>query len=167
MNLIIHQMMQLQHVDIANCDLVIEGLACPAVNQGHLTRGLQTSIAKHGINVFFAGTVKHRCAHRHAFAQVTGKLVNFTIFQRRDLFGVLCRIIDAFEPILDLARTIVLTDAFQHLRHLPAKTMRGPPQMGFQNLPNVHPRGHAQRVQNDVHRSPIFQIRHVFHWVNL
>ncbi len=40
--------------------------------------------------------------------------------------------------------------------------MRGPAQMRLQNLAHVHARRHAQRIQNDLHRRSIGQIRHVF-----
>ena len=39
--------------------------------------------------------------------------------------------------------------------------------MGFQNLPEVHAGDNAQRIQNDVNRRPIREIRHVLHGADL
>ena len=39
--------------------------------------------------------------------------------------------------------------------------------MGFEDLADVHAGGHTQRVQNDVDRRPVCQIRHVFDGKNL
>ena len=33
--------------------------------------------------------------------------------------------------------------------------------MGFEGLPDVHPGSHAQRVEDDVNRRPVGQMRHV------
>jgi hypothetical protein len=43
-----------------------------------------------------------------------------------------------------------------------AQTARGPAQMGFEDLPDVHARRHAQRVEHDVDRRSIFKEGHVF-----
>ena len=45
---------------------------------------------------------------------------------------------------------------------LTAKIGAGPPQMGFQDLPHIHARRHAKRVQHQVNRGTIFQEGHVF-----
>ena len=38
-----------------------------------------------------------------------------------------------------------------------------PTQMGLQNLADVHPLGHAQRVENDVDDGPVLHVGHVLH----
>ncbi len=54
-------------------------------------------------------------------------------------------------------------DAVKYRRgELEAEEFRGPAEVRFQHLPDVHARRHAQRVQHDVHRRAISQERHVF-----
>ncbi len=48
-----------------------------------------------------------------------------------------------------------------------AQSVRRPTQVDFQHLPDVHAPRHAQRVQDNLDRSPILQIRHVFNRHNL
>ena len=50
----------------------------------------------------------------------------------------------------------------------PEPELRGrPAQMRFQNLADVHPARHPERVEDDVHRRSIFQERHIFYGQNL
>src|SRR5438045_1395908 len=43
-----------------------------------------------------------------------------------------------------------------------AQSVRGPTQVRFENLPNVHARGHAQRIEHDFDWRTVRKIRHVF-----
>ena len=53
--------------------------------------------------------------------------------------------------------------AVKHRRgNLKAALARRPAQMRFQHLPQVHARGNAYRVEDDVHRSAVRQKRHIF-----
>mgnify|MGYP003694116017 CR=1 FL=1 len=49
----------------------------------------------------------------------------------------------------------------QDLGDLLAQLVTSPSEVGFENLAHVHTAGHAQRVQNDFHRRPVFEVRHV------
>ena len=51
----------------------------------------------------------------------------------------------------------------KHLVDLFTQTASSHPQMGLQNLTHVHPRGHTERVQNDINRITVLVIRHVLH----
>ena len=42
------------------------------------------------------------------------------------------------------------------------KHARGPAQVGLENLAHVHARRHAQRIQDDLDRRSVGQVRHVF-----
>jgi len=48
-------------------------------------------------------------------------------------------------------------------RHLDTQRLGGPPEVGFQNLTNVHARRHAQRIQHDVDRRSVGEERHLLH----
>ena len=67
--------------------------------------------------------------------------------------------------VLELAaQRLVLAVALhlvEHVADLAAEARTGPAQMGFQNLADIHARGHAQRIEHDVDRGAVFQMRHV------
>ena len=51
---------------------------------------------------------------------------------------------------------------FDHAVDLLAQTFRGPAEVRFQHLTDVHARRHAERIQNDVDRLAVLVVRHVF-----
>ena len=59
-----------------------------------------------------------------------------------------------------IARTTIFLKRFVHVQ---TQTACSPAHMCFENLPDVHPRWHAQRVQTEIHRCTIREERHVFH----
>ena len=56
---------------------------------------------------------------------------------------------------------IGLTPFLERRGDLLAETTRGPAEMRLEDLPDVHARRHAQRVQDDVDRRPVGEERHV------
>lgn len=52
---------------------------------------------------------------------------------------------------------------FEHAVDLLAQPLGREAQVGFEDLADVHPRRYAQRVEDDVDRSAIGIVRHVFH----
>src|SRR5437773_8735207 len=50
----------------------------------------------------------------------------------------------------------------QQLIDLMPEAPRGPAQMSFENLANVHARRNTERIKHYVNRSPVIKIRHVF-----
>ncbi len=54
----------------------------------------------------------------------------------------------------------------QHAADTLADTFCCPAQMHFENLADVHPRGHAQGIEHDVYRATVCHIRHVFYRQN-
>ena len=51
----------------------------------------------------------------------------------------------------------------EHRRDRPEAELRaGPAEMRFQNLTHVHTAWHAQRVEHDLNRRAVLQIRHIF-----
>src|SRR5207237_7231466 len=57
-----------------------------------------------------------------------------------------------------------LVHAFEHLFDLATKAARSPAQVRFEDLPDVHARRYAQRVEDDVGMRPVFEERHVLDW---
>ena len=63
--------------------------------------------------------------------------------------------------IVQLAAQVVgvgcpLRERIENFANLLTKPGTGPAQMGFQNLADIHPAWHAERVQDDIYRTPVF-----------
>src|ERR1043165_2372876 len=107
-DLVVHEVRQLQHVDEADADLLLEALA------GH-------AVVEVGL----------------AVVRQAGR----------------------FELRLDLR----LRRAVEHRRgEVEAERARGPAEVRLQDLADVHARGDAERIQNDLHRRAVRHVRHVF-----
>ena len=76
-----------------------------------------------------------------------------------DQFLMLFLGIELAQPLAQLRRR---HPVLRLVMELAAQLARRPAQMGFENLPDVHPRGHAQRIEHDVDRRAVFEPRHVF-----
>ena len=155
MDLVVDQVMQLHHIDIANRHLAIERLTRTAVHQGDLPRGFHARILQHLDNVALMRTVEDRRRNRNTAAEVLGQLEDLIVVHRSDVFGINFFPVNFFETFLELLRCGV-SGNFQKLANLLAHTGTGPTQMSLQDLPNIHPRRHAKRVQAEVYRSTIF-----------
>src|ERR1017187_3183486 len=106
-NLIVHQVGELQHVDVAHRHRLFELNSRHAVIERRLARSGQTGIGQRFLDFALRGAVEHR-----------GRILH-------------------------------------------AQRLRGPPQVGFQNLTDVHTAGNAQRIEDDFHRCSIREVRHV------
>src|SRR4051794_28498108 len=106
-DLVVDQVRQLQHVDVADGDVLLE------LHPGH--------------------AVEQRCLA--ALGQPA-----------------------LAEPVLDL----LLGRAVENRRReVEAERVRGPPEVGLENLADVHAGRHAERVEDDFHRAAVRQVRHV------
>src|SRR5215471_6663432 len=106
-DLVVDQVRQLQHVDVADGDVLLERLARHAVEEPRLAALRQTR---------------------------------------------------AIEPVLDL----VLRRAVEHRRReVEAERVSRPSEVRLENLADVHTRRHAERIEHDLHRSAVRQMRHV------
>ena len=56
---------------------------------------------------------------------------------------------------------IGLAPVLERLGDLLAQAARGPAEMRLEDLPDVHARRHAQRVEHDIDRRPVREERHV------
>src|SRR3546814_16333536 len=70
--------------------------------------------------------------------------------------------IDFAQPLAQGVGVVAaVADAVQELADLTPEAGAGPAEVRFQNLPDVHARGHAQRIEHDVDRGAVLQRRHV------
>ena len=66
MHLIVHQMMQLQHMHITDCNGTIERLAGPSVIKRHLAGTRKTGKLQHILDLVLRGSIEHGRRERHA-----------------------------------------------------------------------------------------------------
>src|ERR1043166_4449814 len=108
MDLVVHQVRELQHINVANGYRLLEGLTAETIVELHFARTGKLGSLQLRLDVSFGGAVKDR---------------------RRES-----------QP----------------------ESLRRPAEVRLQNLSDVHAAWHAQRIQHDLHRRSVGEIRHVF-----
>src|SRR3990167_1570129 len=159
-HLVIDQVVQFQHVHVTNGHRTLKQVTGTAVVQLHLAAFWQVCQFQHGLDFNFASTVEHWRCHRHAAAQVLRQIENFLVVQIIQTFLTTTDlVVDLMQEFAQFSNLALL---FEHPVDLLAQTFSRKAQVGFKDLPNVHPRRYAQRVQNDVDRRAVSIMRHVF-----
>jgi len=138
-DLVVDEVVQLQHVDVADPDPLGVGLAGPAVEQ----LGLAAVVDQ-----------PQPVALGQAVLQQTGDLLLVgAVEHRRGQPGI------ALDPTqADVAET--LGPRLVDIGDVPAR-LGDPAEVGLQNLADVHPGRDAERVEHDVHGRAVLQERHV------
>src|SRR5262249_518888 len=158
MDLVVHEVMELQHINVAYRHLALERLAGAPVMQGYLPRGIKISGCEQRRHVALMRAIEHRGRHRNAGTQIVAHLDQMIVFERIDRLVVA---IDLLEQVLErlyLMRRVVGVEGFADLA---AQAPARPAEMRLQDLPNIHAARHAKRVQHDVDRRAVVEIRHV------
>ena len=112
-HLVLHQMVQLHYVDLADSNRTREQLSRPSVVKFHLPAFGKSGALKFSTDRLLARRIKAR-----RYRAIT-------------------------------------------------KLLGGPSQMRFQYLPEVHPGNNAQRIQDDINRRSVLEIRHILHGADL
>ena len=158
MDLVVDEVVELQHVDVAHRDLAIEGVAGAPVVERHLARRVEVGLLEHLDDVLLARAVEHRRCDRHAPAQVLAELGEAVVVQGLDRLVVAVDLLELAAQRLRVVRAQIGVD---RLADLPAKTGAGPAEMGLEDLPDVHAARHAERIEHDIDRRAVVQERHV------
>ena len=104
------------------------------------------------------------------------ELEHVDVANRHTLFERLAgdTVIQQALPVLGEARLFehladfILVGAFEdRRREAHVELVTGPAEVGLEDLPDIHPRRHAERIENDLHRCPVGQERHVLFWEDL
>jgi hypothetical protein len=146
-DLVVHEVVELEHVDVANRHLTVELLTGTAVKHGRLTRRLEACLFEHDHNVGFLGAVEDRGRDRHTLGEVFAETHQAVVVEVGDVAVASKQFTDFATERLQVARTLVGAD---HLVDLLAHAGAGPTQVGFKDLADVHARRHAEWVQHDV-----------------
>ena len=158
MDLVVHEMVQLEHVDVAHRHLAIERIAGSAVIDGRLAGGVEARELQHLLDVRFLGAVEHRRCDRHAVAEVAAKLEQLVVVQRLDGFILAVDLLQGLAQRLEILPLIIGVDG---LADALAEAGAGPTEMRLEDLADVHARGHAERVEHDVGMRTVLEERHV------
>ena len=117
---------------------------------------------QHVANFGFGRAIEHRRCKWHAAGKFLRHVFDFGV-DSCQVFLAAGAVVHLLQETTDFGGGLFL----QHVADVLAQTLAGPAQVHFQHLTDVHTRGHAQRVQNDVHGVPSARIGHVFHRVIL
>src|SRR3989344_5164356 len=159
-HLVVYQVVQLQHVHVANGNRALELVAGTAVGQLHLAAFRQVCQFQHGLDFAFLGAVEHWSGHWNAATQVLSQVQDFLVREVIEAFLTTADlVVDLVQELTQLGNFALL---FNHAVDLLAQTFGREAQVGFKDLTNVHTRRYAQRVEDDVDRGAIGIVRHVF-----
>ena len=85
MNLLIHQMMQLDDIHVTDGDSTVKRFTGTTVIQCGLTGFRQVSQFQHALNVRLLGAIKHRCGDRNATLEVVGQFSQSLFIHRGNI----------------------------------------------------------------------------------
>ena len=158
MDLVIRQVMELEHIDDPDGHVFVEGFTCTTIEQHCLAAARQACTFEFILHLLFVCAIEH-CGGRmnagaHVLRQRLQRFVRSVIEQHSQLVIA----VDSFELRAEVFRVHFV---FYHLADRMTKALRCPTEMGLEDLTNVHARRHAERVQHDVDRRTVGEIRHV------
>ena len=141
---------------VTGCSKLVAGASVvefrlPAVGQ---SRALQ-----HLEDFLFARAVEHRRGDMDSRQRLAREPEHVALGQLVDEVVALLVGIEFLELALHLGRRGV---GFQILFEAASQFARGISEMSLEDLADVHARGHAQRIEHDIDRRSVGQIRHVF-----
>src|SRR5882762_8561332 len=158
-DLVVDQVRELEHVDVADGDGLIELFAGHAVEQVDFAGVRQARDFQQVADFRFARAVEYGRGEGNAFLEAFGIFQQLVVAQLRERLPD-CRFGEDFAvPAANrFGFHFLAQQALQAVAEFPA----GPAQVRFENLSDVHTRRNAERVQNDFHRRAIRERRHIF-----
>jgi hypothetical protein len=142
-DLVVHEVVELQHVDVAHRHLAVEGVAGAAVEQRDLPRGIETRLHQHRRNVASRAPSNTGVPIGTPADEVGSELHHLLVVAGIQLGGIIVAV-DVLELRTDarhVARQHALAAIVHVLEHRPdllAEAARGPAKMGLEDLPDVH-----------------------------
>src|SRR5713101_5901757 len=158
-NLVVHEVRKLEHVDVSDGDRLVELIAAHAVEEVDLAGMRQTRDFKQVADFRFARAVEDRRGEGNTFAEAFGifeQLLVAELVKRLPHRGVREHFT---EPSAHRFGADFLAE--QALEAV-AELLGGPAEVRLENLSDVHTRRNAKRVENDLDRSAVRHVRHIF-----
>src|SRR5258708_14794929 len=158
-DLVVDQVRKLEHVDVADGYRLLELVTCHAVKQVGLARFRQPGFTQHRLDFMLAPTVKHRRRKIDALGHGLRHAHQLVFAQIGDLRSVRRVLEDALELAANYFLARIL---FEELSDAIAQFVSGPAQVRLQDLSYVHTAGNAERVEHDLDRCSVREVRHIF-----
>src|SRR5713101_5025929 len=158
-NLVVHEVRKLEHVDVSDGDRLVELIAAHAVEEVDLAGVRQTRDFQQVADFRFASAVENRRGEGNTFAEAFGifeQLLVAELVKRLPHRGVREHFT---EPSAHRFGADFLAE--QALEAV-AELLGGPAEVRLENLSDVHTRRNAERVENDLDRSAVRHVGHVF-----
>src|SRR5690606_3852360 len=160
-DLVVHEMMELEEILVTDSDRPREGLARPSVIKRHLARDVEPCALERIVDAGLLGAVEDRCRDRHARGYDRGGFHKvFRLESSKDLVVELLAVghLHRFLERRKVALVAMLVTAV--LDWLPKPALRAD-KVGTDNLADVHARTHGERVYEDVEGCADAEERHV------
>src|SRR5216683_8006444 len=158
-NLVVDEMRQLEHVDVADGDRLVELVAAHAVEEIDLAGVRQTRDFEQMADFRFARAVKYRRCEGNALAEAFGDFQQLIVVKLRERLPN-CGVRENFaEPAPDRFRTRFLVEK---TGEAVTQLLGSPAEVRLENLADVHTRRNAERIENNLDRSAVRHVRHVF-----
>src|SRR5216684_8165544 len=158
-NLVVDEMRKLEHVDVADGDRLVELVAAHAVEEVDLAGVRQTGDFEQVADFRFARAVENRRGEGNAFAEAFGILEQLIVTEFRERLPHRRFRKHFAEPAAQrLGLYFLAEQAFEAV----AEFLGSPAEVRLQNLTDVHTRRNAERIENDLDRSAVRHVRHVF-----
>ena len=159
MHLVVNQVVELEHVHVADGHRPVKGLPGAAVVQDGLAAFGQPGEPQHLLDFRFRRAVEHRRGDGQTVAQVAGQLQYFGIRKPGEvdlaLTDGVVHLIEVGANLPDLALLV------KQGIDLIADALGSPAEVGLEHLADVHAGRHAQWIEDDVHRLAVVIKGHV------
>src|SRR5579883_1123488 len=158
-NLVVHQVRELEHVDVPDRDGLIELVAGHAVEEIDLAGMRQTRHLKQVANLGFAGAIENRRGEWNALTEALGVLEQLIVAELAE--GLPDRGLgeDFAEPAAERFGARFLAE---NAAETIAELFGGPAEVCLENLADIHARRHAEGIEHDLDRGAIGHVGHVF-----
>src|SRR6185503_18726788 len=104
---------------------------------------------------------QHRRRDRHAVPQVAAELDQLVLAERLDGLVVAVNLLEDLLERLGVTLAVAVIVGVDRLTDLQPEARACPTEMRLENLPDVHPARHAERIEHDVGMRAVFEERHV------
>ena len=159
MDLVVDQVVKLEDVHDAHGDFLVEGVAGAAVEEHRLAGAGQPSETQGVLDLLLLRAVEDGARVVHAAPKLLRHRPDVVLAQLGEhLHGVFVTVEDLLDVIAKRVHAELL---LEHVPQLTAEDARAPAQVGLEDLTDVHAARHAERVQDDVDRRPVLEVRHV------
>src|SRR6202521_5971455 len=158
-NLVVDEMRKLEHIDVADGDRLVELVAAHAVEEVNLAGVRQTRNFEQVADLRFARAIENRRGEGNAFAETFGILEQLVVTELRERLPHRGFRKHFAEPA---AQRLGLHFLAEQALETVAEFLGGPAEVRLKNLADVHTRRNAERIENDLDRSAVRHVRHVF-----